>query len=499
MPLTINTPQPRTTIGMVGMPRASVPALVNPLGAAVAELGAQASKIGQDMYQAQREADLQDRIGKATAEVGELELKLEHDPDFRTSPQRFQDGADAIRDKYLDGVSDGAVAAAFKKQFGTLSLAKSLSVRKAAFAKEKDYNVASLDSNIDVYATSAANAKNPAEAAVVEQQARLAIATMQQSGWISAEDAGKRERTFLSKRDSAIVIRDMSIDPMLTATKLSLDPNYVANVDPVQRERFSDQAYRRAESERKGADVAAERERKRRGDELQKEAFSRLDGGTLTRGYVEEIRAFIEPSEYRSLLAGLNGADRKDDPQAYSELQGLIYTNPESAHRRALVLHQQGKIKNETLSSVLARSREISRTEGPRTAFERERLFITNAIKPSDLVPDPSGSARYALVIREYDDYAMSGQRTDAELREKADSLLKKYTMVDMVDLARKTAAGAQPTPQQQLEAVQKDAEKLIAQRDAKTITQQEFNRRMEALNKTRRAAEKAMGAQGGK
>lgn len=498
MPLQLITPQQRTSVSMVGQPRASVPALVDPIGAAVENLGKQATAIGQDMYQVQREADLQDRIGKATAEVGELELQLEKDNDFRTSPQRFKEGADAIQDKYLDGVSDQAVAAAFKKQFGTLSLAKSLSVRKAAWGKEKDYNVASLDSNIDTYAVASANSKNPAEAAVVEQQARLAIASAQTGGWISAEDAGKRERTYLNKRDSAVVIRDMSIDPMMTSTKLSVDPTYVPNIDPVQRERWADQAFRRAESERKGKDIAAEKARKARGDELLKDAFGKLDKGVLTRGYVDEIKQFIEPSEYKSLLASLSGADRRDDPTAFSELQGLVYSNPDEAERRAMVLHQQGRIRNETLGSIRSQARSISRQEGPKGGYEREKQFITNAIKPSDLAPDAAGSARYALVMREFDDYAMTGKRTDEELRTAADSILKKYVMVDMVDLARKTSAGVRATPEEQLTALQQQAEKLIADRDAKVISPQEFNRKMEPINRARKAAEKAK-AGGGK
>lgn len=499
MPLRIAPYQQQTSLSVVGAPRASAPSVVDPTGAAVQQLAGTVMKIGADMYQVQREADLQDRVGKFTAEVSALELEFDRDQEFRTAPDRFNERANALRDKYLDGVTDNGVATAFRKQAQTLTLAKSINVRKDAWKKEGDYNVASLDSNIDTYANAAANAKNPAEAAIVENQARLAIASAQSGGWLTAVDAGKRERTFLTKRDSAVVIRDMGIDPMLTATKLSIDTGYVANLDPVARERYADQAFRRAESETRQHDAAAERERKARGDELMKEALNRQNSGTLTSGYVEQIRPFVEPTEYKSLLAGLSGADRKDDPQAFSDLQGLVYTNPAEAERQAFIQHRNGRIRNETLTAVLTRAREISRQEGPRTAYERERLFITNAIKPSDLVRDPSGSARYALVIREYDDYAMSGQRTDAELREKADAVLKKYTMVDMVELARQTASGAKPTPEMQLKSINEEAQRLMADRAANKITQQVFNQKMEPLNRLRKAAEKAAGANGGK
>ena len=499
MPLTIRQYQPQITPQMVGSPRAQAPGGADPLGAGIQQFAADVFKIGKGMQEAQREADFQDRIGKATAEVSELELRFERDQDFRTAPQRFRAEVETIRDKYLDGVEDAVVATAFKKQFQQLQLAKSINVQRESWKKEKDYNVASLDANLDTYATAAANAKNPAEAALVETQARLAIASAQTGGWIGAEDAGKRERAYLTKRDSAIVIRDMSLDPDMTATMLGLDPTYAPNVDPVARERYIDQAYRRAESDRKAADEAETKRRKARGDELYKEALSRLDKGTLTAQYIEEVRPFVEPTEYKSLLAGMRGEDVKDDPAAFAELQGLIYTNAVDAEARALVLHRNHQITNATLSSVISRAREIGRQEGPRTEYERSRAFLTDTLKPSPLIGDPAASARYALAIREFDDFMTVGKPTNKDIREKAEEIQKRYSLVDMADLARRTAIGPQPTPELQLQSLAAEAQRLMEQKDAKKITLPEFNRRMADLNKAREAAERAARANGGK
>lgn len=499
MPLQIVPYQQQTTVHQAPRPRYSAPVFVDQSGAALAELAAGVGKVARDQYQAQREADLQDRIGRATTELSKLEFDLERDADFRTANQRFKDGSEAIQSKYLDGVNDQAVATAFKKQYQQHALAKGLSVQKSVFSKEKDYAVATLDSNIDTYAVQAAQAGNPAAGALVEQQARLAIATAQTTGVISAEEAGKRERTFLNKRDSAVVIRDIGLAPMLTATKLSVDPTYAPNVDPVQRERYADQAFRRAESENRRLDADAEKARKARGDELLKEAIKRQSDGNLTSDYVEQIKPFIEPPEYKALVTSLSGANRQDNPQAYSDLQGLIYTNPAMAERRAFEYHRNGQIKNETLSSTIQRARDIGRQEGPRTEYERSRQYITNAIKPSDLVQDAAASARYAVVIREFDDYATGGQRTDTELREKADSLLKFYTQVDMVEMAKRTAAGNQPTPQQQIDQNIAEASRLMEKYKLKTITENEFKRQMDRLERSTKAAEKALATSGGK
>jgi hypothetical protein len=101
--------------------------------------------------------------------------------------------------------------------------------------------------------------------------------------------------------------------------------------------------------------------------------------------------------------------------------------------------------------------------------------------------------------VREFDDFAGAAQRTDAELREKSNDIQKRYALVDMADLARRTASGIQPSPEQQLKTIAADAEKLIADHDAKRLTTPEFNRRMADLNKAREAAEKASRANGRK
>lgn len=484
-----------------GLPRANAPGGV-PLsmtaGAALTELGDDLNKIDREMTKVRREADLTDRIGRATADLAELELSFEQDQDFATAKNRFEQSAAAIRDKYSADLPDPVVRQAFGKRFQELALAKSINVRKDAMTKERSYNVASLDTSLDVYANAAANAKNAAEFDLITNQVRIAITTAQAGGWINPVDAGKRERGFLSKLDLATVRRDMMVDASLTADKLALDPSYLPNLDEAQRASLTDQAYKRAETTRRQLDADAERARKARGDDLLKEAFSRQTSGKLDRAYVEQIRSFIEPAEYKSLLKGLGeGPGQKNDPAAYADLQRLIYDNPVEAERMAFQYHRNGRIKNETLSSTLSAARSISRQEGPRTAYERERQFITNAIKPSDMVPDPAASQRYAIVIREYDDFAKAGNKTDAELRTAAENLIKRYTMVDMVELARRTASGAQPTPSAQLDGIAKDAALLKADFDAKRISKAEYDKRMLNLNNARKAAERAEGANG--
>lgn len=278
MPLTITPYEQKTTVSQVGLPRASAPALVSPIGAAVQEFAHAYGEVARERYQYQREMDLVDRLGKATSDLGQLQLDIDKDPDFRTSTERFREGSDEIRDKYLEGVKDQAVITAFRKQFQQLAISKGLSVQKGAWQKEQDYNVSTLDQSLDTYASAAANAKNPAEAAIVEQQARLAISAAQNGGWISAVDAGKRERHFLEKRDEAVVRRDINLMPEFAATRLEKDPEYGKSLNPVTREIL----YRSAVAQGEHMAAMAEKQKKADIQQTQETIVQKLADNSLT-------------------------------------------------------------------------------------------------------------------------------------------------------------------------------------------------------------------------
>ena len=499
MPLQITPYEQQVLPRVAGTPKASAPFAVNPMGRAIEEIGGTVREIGAHLERIRAEerkqraaVELQDRVGKASAELAALELRYEEDQDFATAPDRFKDDAGRIQDKYLDGVTDQGVALAFRKQYEQLSLSKWVNVVKSARGRERDYFTASLDANLDTYAKQAANAKNPAEADLIEQQARLSIAAAEGAGYISSVDAGKRERAYLARRDGAMLLRDMSMDPMLTAQKLSLDPQYAPNIGPVERERWTDQAIRRSSDVQRRLDAEAEKERKRRGDELMKQALGMSVDGTLTRQHADQIRDFIEPAEYKSLLASLAEPVKTDDPGSYSTLESLIDSDPEEARRQAFLYHRNRLITNGTLNAFVEKARSRIRQEGPRSEYERSRQYLTNALKPSEMVMDPAASARHAIAIREFEDFAAAGKRTDQELREKADDILKRQSLVDMVDLARKTSAGVRNTPEDQLEALRNDAARLQQERSSNRISEAEYQKRMKELNNARVAAERA-------
>lgn len=467
------------------------------VGQAVASFGGNMQEIfksiDESLTKARQASQLSDAMSKATTEINDLELSFQKDQDFKTAPTRFVKQSEEIRKKHESVIDDPLVKGSFTRQYNRLLEAKRINVIQIAAKQEGDYNVAALDDGLNTYATVAANAVNVGEREIVLNEARLSIERMRQGGWITDIDAGKRERDFLTKIDTSIVLRDMQADPIVTATKLAIAADYAPNIDPVARERMIDNALRRADAFSSKTERDAEKARKANAEVLMKDAFDRLSTGTLDRQRIEEIRPFIDQNEYHSLLKALDPRETKDDPEAYARLQQLSYENPGEAERAAYNFHRMGKITNETLSSTLTRARSVSRQGGPDTEYERSRQYITNALKPSEFTMDPASSARYAIAIREYDDFASKGNRTDEQLRIEANRILKKLSMVDMVDLAKKTSASARNDPQKQIDALKEEADKLGKAYEEDKITATEYNRKLAELNKARKAAVEAL------
>ncbi|MGH8679219.1 MAG: hypothetical protein ACREUQ_12835, partial [Burkholderiales bacterium] len=300
------------------------------------------TEINRTLTTARRSAQISDALGKAMLETGELELEFQRDHDFKTAPTRFANRTEEIRKRYESTIDDAVVRGAFTKQYNRFAQTRQLNVLTFAIKQEADYNTAALDDHLDVFANAASGAANPAERAVIMQEAQLSIERMRQDRWITNVDAGNRSRKFLEKVDTFTVLHDMQSDPSETAVKLGLAAEYAPNLDPVVRERMIDNAIRQAQSLDALADRQAERLRKAREEETMKQAFELNAAGNLTRDWIDRNKAFVGATEYKAMLKMLDPSERKDDPTAYASLERLIYAAPESAERNAFRYHREG-------------------------------------------------------------------------------------------------------------------------------------------------------------
>jgi hypothetical protein len=248
-------------------------------GAGFGQLAKAAKDIGDaglDYYSAQEKARktalLTTTTADATKELSALEDNItadpsgrslaEEDPDYQPSfadaNRRFTETADSIRDRLSDRFTDEASKVRFRVEFDRLAQAKGATVKSIAFKGEVDQNVAQLNGIIDDYAHQAARAGNDVDRAFIVKQAQTAISDMRTAGFITDVDAGKRERTFLSKLDYADARRMIAQSPD-AASKALLDDKQFGNLDENTRAVLIDQAQRRSDAQAREREVAAAR------------------------------------------------------------------------------------------------------------------------------------------------------------------------------------------------------------------------------------------------
>lgn len=208
------------------------------VGEALMGAGDAVFKIENELRQAQIATQMSDALGKAATELGAKTLEFQRDPDFRTSPERFKKVAEEIGKRHIQGIGTPLEQEAFKREYGRLALSHQLNVLSGAARQEGDYNISQLDSNLEVFAQSAANAQNYLEREAIVNQAKIAIVAQRRAGWITDVDAEKRRHTFETKLDHASVLRDIGANPQATAEKLATDPSYASKLDPLSRQQL---------------------------------------------------------------------------------------------------------------------------------------------------------------------------------------------------------------------------------------------------------------------
>lgn len=449
---------------------------------ALARGGAQLSQVGEHIEntrtQARRSAQLNDAMGEATLALGELEIKFQRDQDFATSPKRFAEEAELLRQRIETKVDDDGIRAAFNQKYNDLAIAKKLNVLTSATKQEGDYHVGRLDDTLGVYASAAANAQNPAEVALIEGQAEIAIADLQRAGWIRDVDAGQRRRGFLTKIDQAVVLRDMGNDVLDTVTRLANDPKYASNIDPLQRERMIDAGYRRAEAERSRMDAAAEKARREAADGIDKDFTDAFAAGRLTPQMVRDARPILSYSGYRHWVDALNSPAGKDDKSALGDVLTILHppsnTPPDESRVRESIFSymRAGRLSPSTAKELLNNLRSQERAEGPKSPYEQAKSYITDKLAGNMFSLNPR--AQVADGISKLDAWATAnqGKYTSEQLLLERDRIIKEVSGIGAAD------------PKQRTEQYRREITELNQRKAAKTISDDEYAKKMKDLNR---------------
>lgn len=368
----------------------------------------------------------------ATLGLAELEAGFDQDTDFATMEERFKTGVEELRGRTLEGIEDDAVRQQFTREFNILAQSKIIAVRRKAFKLESDSTIATLDSLVPEYARLAATAGSDLERDMVIAQGNAAIANLAAAGFITQQDAVKRQQDFLSSVDEAGARAIITADPE-EAVSILLDPDELPNLDPVSRSRLTDTAVRRADAvaaERARAAEKAEREadraRSARADSFMKDLFDRDSRGELTRERVEEVRPDLDASQYRTALKLLepDSGTVRDDRDTLLEVYTELGRDPLAGRALARQRFAAGLLSNETYKSI----------EGNAERFEDEtfragKQFIERSLAPGDLIADPAQRQRAAQAVDEYRVWFLGGERTPEEARAEQQEVVRRFRL----------------------------------------------------------------------
>lgn len=241
------------------------------------------------------------------------------------------------------------------------------------------------------------------------------------------------------------------------------------------------------------ADRALERQNKEARNNIMKEALTLhypADGGAskLTRQWVDMNRALLDDKEYESLIKMSRGEknDGDSDPVSFREAQRLIYDDPARAKSYAFAQHASGRLSDSDLSSILSKADTLERQGGPKTVYERSRARIVGNLDPGPLVQDPVGRGRLAEALYEFDAWADSGKRTDAEIEQRAAEVIKRYRFVDTSKmLPTPLPANKPPTSPKEkaLAPIGAEWNKAKADYAAKRISKEQYDAKARELN----------------
>ncbi len=478
------------------------------LASSISQAGDVAADAASKMQAARRQHETTALALEATKRLSDLEIEFEKDGDYATAPQRFQQSASEIMAALAKNTSDPVVRAQFQTEFNKLAIAKSINVRRNAWAKEKDAQQATLDDSIETYSRLYADAGNEAEKSIIRAQAEQAIVGAGESGWITREEAGKRRRTFASRATEAEIAR-LGRDPRnADAIVQKLIAGDFKDLDPVARERQirtwqarADAHDRKAIAYAERADRLAEKRMKQESEQAEKDFIDAALSGTLTIDAVQAKKNVMSPSAYRAAVKLANGDDGETDPTTYADLTMRLGSEDITADANRAFL--AGRLKREQYSELVGKNRAALADTRPGTPYQTTRRDIIETLKPSELNYTPTQKALQQRAIQEFDDWALANPNaTREQMQDQAEDIKRRHSQVQTGEMASATPlprgysldrAAITQRPQQALEALKVAAEKLLADVDSGRISQTQAAREAKDIQVLEEAARRAL------
>lgn len=264
-------------------------------------------------------------------------------------------------------------------------------------------------------------------------------------GYITAVQAQAKKQAWVLDYARASVALLPEEEQIRTLSGVPAAGSITTFIPADERERLLDRAVMRlAQRDARQERIEAKAQKKINEDTL-KEAFSRASKSTLTPEYVEQIRPWLSPNEYKGLLKTLNAEDNVDDAEAIADLVRKIDSvDTEEFQKSAVSYMQRGKLKTSTYISLSEKNRTASKDDAPASPYRSGRDLVKGALDPGQLLSGPAaGMARLGMTqaLIEYDNWMQANPRAErADAVAQAQEIVRRYEIVKSSDM--KSAIG---------------------------------------------------------
>lgn len=176
-----------------------------------------------------------------------LTRKYIDDKDYATSEDRYRQEVEKAKLQRLENIADPQLRTRTELMMKRATIEGAGTVRANSLTKQKDINVAGLDTFEGNALRSASTApSDQARIAVIDQYAGE-VERLRQAGWIDDRTAVQRGQNFKTQLDTADAMSAIQKNPQAAYQRL-LDPNQFSALDPVKRQSFVQAAIERNDS-----------------------------------------------------------------------------------------------------------------------------------------------------------------------------------------------------------------------------------------------------------
>lgn len=183
---------------------------------------------------------------------------------------------------------------------------------------------------------------------------------------------------------------------------------------------------------------------KQTGEAALKESYDRANGIAidkqgnqiaLTYDYIQQVKPYVSPAEYKGLIGLMQGGGAEDDPSAIIDLAKHVDgTTSEEFTKIANSYLLGNKLKTTTYTSFISKNRSAAKDDQPASPFKSGRSLVDTTLNPGQLLSGPAaqiGRSAQAQALVEYDNWSQASPNASrADAINAANGIIQRYQIV---------------------------------------------------------------------